>query len=260
MSKNDLIVTFLGTGTSQGIPVIGCKCKVCKSPSAFDKRLRSSIYLIKNNTSIVIDTGPDFRQQMLNNNIDRLDAALFTHEHKDHVAGLDDVRSFNFLQKKPMDIFCSDRVFDCLKREYIYIFDDKFNYPGIPKINRYNLENKPFTYKDFTIEPILVKHYKLPVFGFRIDNFCYITDASFIDEQEKKKMKNLDVLVLNALRKEKHISHFNLQEALELIEELKPKKAYLTHISHLLGLHDEVSKELPKNVFLSYDNLSLTIK
>ena len=260
MSKNDLIVTFLGTGTSQGIPVIGCKCKVCKSPSAFDKRLRSSIYLIKNNTSIVIDTGPDFRQQMLNNNIDRLDAALFTHEHKDHVAGLDDVRSFNFLQKKPMDIFCSDRVFDCLKREYIYIFDDKFNYPGIPKIKRYNLENKPFTYKDFTIEPILVKHYKLPVFGFRIDNFCYITDASFIDEQEKKKMKNLDVLVLNALRKEKHISHFNLQEALELIEELKPKKAYLTHISHLLGLHDEVSKELPKNVFLSYDNLSLTIK
>ena len=260
MSKNDLIVTFLGTGTSQGIPVIGCKCKVCKSPSAFDKRLRSSIYLIKNNTSIVIDTGPDFRQQMLNNNIDRLDAVLFTHEHKDHVAGLDDVRSFNFLQKKPMDIFCSDRVFDCLKREYIYIFDDKFNYPGIPKINRYNLENKPFTYKDFTIEPILVKHYKLPVFGFRIDNFCYITDASFIDEQEKKKMKNLDVLVLNALRKEKHISHFNLQEALELIEELKPKKAYLTHISHILGLHDEVSKELPKNVFLSYDNLSLTIK
>jgi len=260
VSKNDLIVTFLGTGTSQGIPVIGCKCKVCKSSSNFDKRLRSSIHLIKNNTSIVIDTGPDFRQQMLNNNIDRLDAVLFTHEHKDHVAGLDDVRSFNFLQKKPMDIFCSDRVFDCLKREYIYIFDDKFNYPGIPKINRYNLKNKPFTYKDFIIEPILVKHYKLPVFGFRVDNFCYITDASFIDEQEKKKMKNLDVLVLNALRKEKHISHFNLQEALELIEELKPKTAYLTHISHLLGLHDEVSKELPKNVFLSYDNLSLTIK
>ena len=259
MSKENLSVTFLGTGTSQGIPVIGCKCKVCRSTSSSDKRLRSSIYLTKGNCSIVVDTGPDFRQQMLNNDIDRLDAVLFTHEHKDHVAGLDDVRSFNFLQKKPVDIFCSNRVFECLKREYIYIFDEKFNYPGIPKINRFELENKPFTYKDFTIQPILVKHYKLPVFGFRIEDFCYITDASYIEEQEKKKMYNLDVLVINALRKEKHISHFNLQEALDLIKELNPKTAYLTHISHLLGLHDEVSSELPENVFLSYDNLRLTI-
>ena len=259
MSNNKLIINFLGTGTSQGVPVIGCHCEVCSSSSSFNNRLRSSLHISKKNTSIVIDTGPDFRQQMLNYKIEKLDAVLFTHEHKDHVAGLDDVRAYNFLQKKPMDIFCTDQVFECLKREYRYIFDQTFKYPGIPKVNRFRLENKSFNYKDLEIQPILVKHYELPVFGFRIENFCYITDASFIDEKEKLKLKNLDVLVLNALRKEKHISHFNLQEALELIKELQPKKAYLTHISHLLGTHESISKELPHNVFLSHDKLSLTL-
>ena len=259
MSKNNLIIKFLGTGTSQGVPVIGCSCNVCSSTSPFNNRLRSSILISKKNTSVVVDTGPDFRQQMLNNKVRNLDAVLYTHEHKDHVAGLDDVRAFNFLQKKPMDVFCSDQVFECLKREYRYIFDEAFKYPGIPKVDRYKLENKTFTYKDMEIQPILVKHYQLPVFGFRIENFCYITDASFIAENEKLKLKNLDVLVINALRKEKHISHFNLEEALAIIDELKPKRAYLTHISHLLGTHEEIAKELPENVFLAHDQLSLTL-
>ena len=259
MSENKLIINFLGTGTSQGVPVIGCNCEVCISNSSLNNRLRSSIYISKNNTAIVVDTGPDFRQQMLNYNIKKLDAVLFTHEHKDHVAGLDDIRAFNFLQKKPMDIFCSDQVFECLQREYRYIFDENFKYPGIPKVKRFRLENKSFIYKDLEIQPILVQHYKLPVFGFRIEKFCYITDASFISEKEKLKLKGLDILVINALRKERHISHFNLQEALELIKELQPKKAYLTHISHLLGSHEAISKELPKNVFLSHDKLSLTL-
>ncbi|MDG2370825.1 MAG: MBL fold metallo-hydrolase [Flavobacteriales bacterium] len=259
MSSDKLIVNFLGTGTSQGVPVIGCHCDVCSSTTSENNRLRSSIHISKKNTSIVIDTGPDFRQQMLNYKIEKLDAVLFTHEHKDHVAGLDDVRAYNFLQKKPIDIFCSDHVFECLKREYRYIFDHNFKYPGIPKVNRFSLENKTFSYKDLKIQPIQVMHYKLPVFGFRIDKFCYITDASFIEKKEKEKLKNLDVLVINALRKEKHISHFNLEEALNLIKELNPKEAYLTHISHLLGSHEAISKELPNNVFLSHDKLSLTL-
>ena len=249
----------MGSGTSQGVPVIGCQCAVCQSNDTKDKRLRSSIHIIKDNTSIVVDTGPDFRQQMLNAKVSKLDAVLFTHAHKDHVAGLDDIRAFNFIHQKPIDIYCSDDVFDSLKREYVYIFDDAFKYPGIPKVIRNPLFNKPFSVGDIEITPIQVMHYKLPVFGFRIDDFCYITDANFIEETEKEKMKGLKVLIINALRKEKHISHFNLEEAIQLINELKPEKAYITHISHLMGKHETVSKELPKNINLSHDGLTITL-
>tara|TARA_Y100000589_G_scaffold332102_1_gene389295 strand:+ start:11309 stop:12094 length:786 start_codon:yes stop_codon:yes gene_type:complete len=261
MINHKMKVTFNGTGTSQGVPVIGCQCEVCISKDNKDNRLRSSITIQYKDTSVVIDAGPDFRQQMLRAKIDKLDAIVFTHEHKDHVAGLDDVRAYNFITKKPINIYCTNNVFKALKREYHYIFDPAFQYPGIPKIIRNKIDsNKDFTVKNIKITPINVLHYKLPVLGFRVDDFCYITDASFIIEKEKSKLKNLKVLVLNALRKEKHISHFNLEEALALIEELKPKKAYLTHISHLMGKHSEVSKTLPENVEIAYDNLSIKIE
>jgi phosphoribosyl 1,2-cyclic phosphate phosphodiesterase len=257
MLDSNLKVKFLGTGTSQGVPMIACECKVCKSDDIKDNRLRSSIYIEKNNTSIVIDTGPDFRQQMLNNNILELDAVIYTHEHKDHVAGLDDIRAFNHKYKKDMNIYCSDRVFTALEREYIYIFNERYFYPGIPKVNRHRIDSNIFYIDNIKIIPIEVMHYKLPVMGFRIDDFCYITDANFISDKEKLKMQELDVLVINALRIQKHVSHFNLDESLELIRELNPKKAYLTHISHQLGSYADISKELPENVFLAYDGLDI---
>ncbi len=261
MINHKMKVTFNGTGTSQGVPVIGCQCEVCISKDNKDNRLRSSITIQYKDTSVVIDAGPDFRQQMLRAKINKLDAIVFTHEHKDHVAGLDDVRAYNFITKKPINIYCTNNVFKALKREYHYIFDPAFQYPGIPKIIRNKIDSsKDFIVKNLKITPINVLHYKLPVLGFRVDDFCYITDASFIEEKEKSKLKNLKVLVLNALRKEKHISHFNLEEALALIEELKPKKAYLTHISHLMGKHSEVSDTLPENVEIAYDNLSIKIE
>ena len=261
MINHKMKVTFNGTGTSQGVPVIGCQCEVCISKDNKDNRLRSSITIQYRDTSVVIDAGPDFRQQMLRAKINKLDAIVFTHEHKDHVAGLDDVRAYNFITKKPINIYCTNNVFKALKREYHYIFDPAFQYPGIPKIIRNKIDfSKDFTVKNLKITPINVLHYKLPVLGFRVDDFCYITDASFIEEKEKSKLKNLKVLVLNALRKEKHISHFNLEEALALIKELKPKKAYLTHISHLMGKHSEVSDTLPENVEIAYDNLSIKIE
>ena len=261
MINHKMKVTFNGTGTSQGVPVIGCQCEVCISKDNKDNRLRSSITIQYKDTSVVIDAGPDFRQQMLRAKINKLDAIVFTHEHKDHVAGLDDVRAYNFITKKPINIYCTNNVFKALKREYHYIFDPAFQYPGIPKIIRNKIDSsKDFIVKNLKITPINVLHYKLPVLGFRVDDFCYITDASFIIEKEKSKLKNLKVLVLNALRKEKHISHFNLEEALALIKELKPKKAYLTHISHLMGKHSEVSDTLPENVEIAYDNLSIKIE
>ncbi|MCH2235128.1 MAG: MBL fold metallo-hydrolase [Crocinitomicaceae bacterium] len=248
---------FLGTGTSQGIPVIACDCHVCTSPDAKDKRLRSSFLLELPAGNVVIDTGPDFRQQMLSNEVKRLDAILYTHEHKDHVAGMDDVRAFNFKMKKDMEVYATENVQKALKREFHYVFE-AVRYPGVPRVNLNTITTNSFELLGEEIIPILVYHYKLPVLGFRVRNFAYITDAKTIPEEEKLKMKDLDILVLNALRKEPHMSHLTLEEALELIYELKPKKAYLTHISHLFGRHAE-DHGLPDHVEIAYDGLTIDI-
>ncbi len=252
-------ITFLGTGTSQGVPVIACSCKVCSSTDVKDKRFRSSIFIEIANKSLVIDTGPDFRSQMLANNVLRLDAVLFTHEHKDHVAGLDDIRPFNFKQQAPISVYASERVEQAIKREYHYIFAEK-KYPGIPEIrlNRIDL-NRFFVCGDIEIIPIEVKHYLMSVLGFRINNFTYITDAKTVDLQEIEKIKGTEVLVINALRIETHPAHFNLDEALQFIELIKPKKAFLTHISHLFGTHRQIEQLLPENVFVSYDGLQIDV-
>lgn len=250
--------TFLGTGTSQGIPVIACKCRVCLSANPKDNRTRTSLLLTINGKNCVIDTGPDFRQQMLREKINHLDAVLFTHEHKDHISGMDDIRAYNYVAKSPMKIFADKRVEAALHREFHYVFSGD-DYPGIPKVDLTNFETSPFEILGETIIPIEVMHYKLPVKAFRLHNFTYITDANFIDNNNFEKIKGTEILVLNALRKEKHISHFNLEEALALIEKIKPKKAYLTHISHLFGLHEVESKMLPSNVEIAYDGLSFEI-
>jgi phosphoribosyl 1,2-cyclic phosphate phosphodiesterase len=251
-----MIITFLGTGTSQGVPVIACTCQVCQSLDFRDKRTRTSLHVLKDDLSLNIDVGPDFRTQMLREKIQSLDAVLLTHEHKDHTAGLDDVRSFNFKQKCDMPLYGRPEVLEQIQREFGYIFSAK-KYPGVPKIQLEPISNHPFKVKNVTIEPVEVMHYKLPVYGFKIDKMAYITDANLIDEQEQEKLQKLDVLVLNALQIEHHISHFTLAEALELIEKLKPKKAYLTHISHNLGLTKEVSQELPDHVMLAFDGLKV---
>lgn len=245
-------ITFLGTGTSQGVPVIACACDVCLSENAKDKRLRSSILIEEKNQTIVIDTGPDFRQQMLRANVQKLDAVVFTHEHKDHIAGLDDVRAFNFKQKKDMPIYATKEVQEGLKREFFYAFTEK-KYPGVPLLELKTIDTTPFKIGAVELNPIDVWHYKMPVKAFRINNFTYITDANRIEESEKEKIKGSEIIVINALRKEAHISHFTLDEAKTLLKELKPKKAYLTHISHLLGKHDEVQKELPDFIEIAYD-------
>jgi phosphoribosyl 1,2-cyclic phosphate phosphodiesterase len=250
-------VTFLGTGTSQGVPLIACDCKVCTSADERDKRLRSAVLIQKNGKNIVIDSGPDFRQQMLRCGIKHLDALVFTHAHKDHLAGMDDVRGFNFRMKKPIRIFCDERVEIQMRNEFHYIFSAE-KYPGIPDVEINRIDKSLFDIDDIPVQPIEVMHYKLPVLGFRIDDFVYITDANFITETEKEKIKGCHTLVLNALRKEPHISHFTLQEALELVAEIKPQKTYLTHISHQLGLAVTVEAELPPNVHLAYDGLQLS--
>ncbi|MBM3451589.1 MAG: MBL fold metallo-hydrolase [Bacteroidetes bacterium] len=248
-------LTFLGTGTSQGVPVIACDCKVCTSSDTKDKRFRSSVLIEINNKSIVIDTGPDFRSQMLANKVLRLDIVLFTHEHKDHVAGLDDIRPFNFKQHTPISVYASKQVEEAIKREYHYIFAEK-KYPGIPEISLHRIDLNPFFIsEDIQVIPIEVKHYLLPVFGFRIKNLTYITDAKSIDAREIKKIQGTEILVINALRIQSHPAHFNLDEALEFISLIQPKKAYLTHLSHLFGTHQEIQKMLPNNVFVSYDGL-----
>jgi phosphoribosyl 1,2-cyclic phosphate phosphodiesterase len=251
-------ITFLGTGTSQGVPLIACDCVVCRSTDEHDKRLRASVMVQVGDKNIVIDSGPDFRQQMLRTGIQHLDALVFTHAHKDHVAGMDDIRGFNFKMKRAIDVYCTERVVEQLKREFHYIFEE-YKYPGIPDINIHLIENNHnFIAAGIEVEPIEVLHLKMKVLGFRIGGFVYITDANFIAEEEKEKIKGCDILVLNALRKEKHVSHFALQEAVDLVEELKPKRAYFTHISHQLGLHAEVEKELPPHIHLAYDGLELT--
>lgn len=251
-------VIFLGTGTSQGVPVIGCQCNVCTSVDFRDNRLRSSIFVEIGDVHLVVDTGPDFRQQMLRARVNQLDAVLFTHAHKDHTAGMDDIRSYNFKQKKDMPIYARSEVQAQLKQEFSYIFSES-KYPGIPKVALNTLDGNPFEIGGQTIIPIEVMHHKLPVYGFRFGDFTYITDANHIPEEEKEKIKGSKIIVLNALQKEDHISHFTLDEAVELMQELNPEKGYLTHISHRLGLHMEVAAELPDNVELAWDGLQLEI-
>ena len=250
--------TFLGTGTSQGVPVIGCNCLVCKSGDSRDKRLRTSIMIDSGKTKLVIDTGPDFRQQMLREKVGKLDGIVFTHEHKDHIAGMDDIRAFNYIQKKDMDIYATMNVQNALRREFHYVFEQDA-YPGVPRVNLLTIDNKPFMVGDIQLIPIHVLHYKMPVNGYRIGDFTYITDAKTIADEEMDKMRGTKILVLNALRKAPHISHFNLAEALQIIADIKPEKAYLTHISHLLGLHKEIETELPENVQLAFDGLTIEI-
>ena len=251
-------VTFLGTGTSQGIPVIACDCKVCTSENPKDNRLRTSILIEENNQTIVIDTGPDFRQQMLRENVQKLDAIVFTHQHKDHVAGMDDIRAFNYKFKKDMDIYCTAEVEEALIREFPYVFS-AYKYPGVPEIKVHNIKNEPFIINGVELIPIEGLHYKLPVFGYRIKDFVYLTDVSFVSEREKEKMKGAEVIVLDALRKTPHISHFTMEQAVELLEELKPKQGYLIHISHLMGKHNEVVKELPNFIEPAHDGLILEL-
>jgi phosphoribosyl 1,2-cyclic phosphate phosphodiesterase len=251
-------ITFLGTGTSQGIPLIACGCEVCTSSNPKDNRLRVSVMIEVDGKNIVIDSGPDFRQQMLRENVKTLEAVVFTHEHKDHVAGLDDVRAFNYFSGKHMDVYANEQVQVALKREFHYVFSGD-NYPGIPRINVHTIDTAPFDVSGVKFIPIQVLHYQLPVLGFRVNDFTYITDANFISDEEIEKIKGTKVLVLNALRRAKHISHFTLEEALELVKKINPEKAYFTHISHQLGLHDEVSKELPSNVELAYDGLQVIV-
>lgn len=251
-------VTFLGTGTSQGIPVIACDCEVCASLDFRDKRLRVSVYLEVGGKSFIIDSGPDFRQQVLRERIKGLDALLFTHEHKDHTAGLDDVRSYNFKQRRDMPVYARQQVVEQLQREFSYIFSD-VKYPGVPRVQIHLIENKPFLMEGVEVIPIEVMHYRLPVFGFRVRDFTYITDANYIAEEEMKKIEGSRVIVLNALQMEPHISHFTFSQALEVLERLRPEKAYLTHISHKLGLHREVEKKLPAYVKLAYDGLQVVL-
>ena len=252
-------VTFLGTGTSQGVPIIACDCEVCRSTDSKDKRLRSSILIENEGQTFIIDTGPDFRQQMLRANVKRLDAVIFTHEHRDHIAGLDDIRAFNFIMKQAIDVYADERVEEAIKkREYPYIFS-KEQYPGLPEINLKRITDKPFTIGKITFIPIKVMHLKLPVLGFRIGNFTYITDANYIAPEEQRKIIGSEVVVLNALRKESHPSHFNLQEAIDQVSQWNPQQAYLTHISHQLGKHADIEKELPKGIHLAYDGLTLEI-
>ncbi len=250
-------VTILGSGTSQGVPVIACECRVCQSNDPKDNRLRCSVLIEFEGDNYVIDSGPDFRQQMLKHNVKSLSGIIFTHEHKDHVAGLDDVRAFNYQSKKNMDLYCDANVEAKLRVEFGYAFGAN-TYPGVPKLNIIPITKTPFKLNNnFKVVPIEVMHFKLAVLGFRFGDFTYITDAKTITDEEKEKVVGTKILVINALRKEDHVSHFTLKEALAFIEEINPKKSYLTHISHLFGTQKEIEKLLPNNVFVAYDGLEI---
>ncbi len=249
---------FLGTGTSKGIPVIGCDHPLCLSKNKKDKRMRSSVLISWNNYSYLIDCGPDFRMQMLQNNISKIDGILYTHEHADHTSGLDDIRPIT--QKYgDLPLYTYKRVMDNLAKRFDYIFTTKNKYPSAPSVIPNIINEKSFELNGLKIQPIQVMHGTLPIFGYRFDNLAYITDASFIEDKEKEKLKNLDILVVNALRIKEHPTHFNLEKALQLINELNPKQAYLTHISHKLGFHKEIEEKLPENVSLAYDGLEINL-
>jgi phosphoribosyl 1,2-cyclic phosphate phosphodiesterase len=247
-----LKITFLGTGTSSGVPMIGCSCEVCASADPKDKRLRSSILIESDTTHIVVDTTPDFRYQMLRAGVTKLDAILFTHPHKDHIAGLDDVRAYNYFQQKPMELYANSLTEEAIKREFAYAFSDK-KYPGIPSLNLNTIGQEPFLVGDIPVIPILVWHLKMPVLGFRFGNFTYITDANRIEDAEQEKIKGSSAMVLNALRRDSHISHFTLEEAVAMVQQLSVPAAYFTHISHQLGRNETINAELPAGIRLAYD-------
>jgi phosphoribosyl 1,2-cyclic phosphate phosphodiesterase len=258
VSEPSLKITFLGTGTSTGIPMIACGCEVCTSKDPKDNRLRSSVLIESSQTTLVIDTTPDFRQQMLRIDNKKLDAVLFTHPHKDHIAGLDDVRAYNFFQQKTMNVYANEITTKALQTEFAYAFAEH-KYPGVPDINLITIDNTPFAVNDIWIMPFNVWHHKMPVNAYRFGNFTYITDANRIDEAEKNLIRGSDVVVLNALRQQEHVSHFTLTQAIDLIDELEIPKAYLTHISHQLGLHEVVSKTLPSHIQLAFDGLQFSL-
>jgi len=250
-------VTFLGTGTSSGVPMVACNCAVCCSVNSKDKRLRTSILISNDNESYAIDSGPDFRQQMLANNVKQLHGIVYTHEHIDHTGGLDDIRGYNHFMQQPMNLFASKTVQAAIQKQFYYIFTEN-KYPGIPQVNFKEIEaGKKFYLGSLAVQPIEVMHLKMAVLGFRINDFTYITDANFINESEIEKIKGTKILVLNALRIQKHISHFSLSEAIAFAQYIGAEKTYFTHISHQLGLHDDVQKILPENMFLAYDGLQI---
>jgi phosphoribosyl 1,2-cyclic phosphate phosphodiesterase len=254
-----LKVTFLGTGTSQGVPVIACGCQVCTSSNSKDKRLRSSILISDTPAgNIVVDTTPDFRYQMLRAGVKHLEAVLITHSHKDHIAGMDDIRAFNYFQQRAIDIYATEFTQEVIRNEFSYAFAEQ-KYPGIPELNLRKISSAPFNVNGLDIVPVNVMHHRMPVLGFRFNDFTYITDANFIAEEEKQKIIGSKVLVLNTLRREKHISHFSLDEGIALARELGIPQVYFTHISHQLGLHEEVSVELPHGMALAYDGLEVIL-
>lgn len=253
-----LLVEVLGSGTSSGVPMIGCQCLVCQSADKRDKRLRSSILLSTSKTTVVVDTTPDFRYQMLRSGVDQLDAVVFTHEHKDHMAGLDDIRAFNFLHQCPMPVYANEATADALKRDFYYAFSEK-KYPGVPELDLHVIDSHPFSVADMHFVPIQVRHMQMAVTGYRIGDFTYITDANYIDQVELEKIRGSKVLIINALRKEKHISHFTLHEAVDLATQLNIPQTYFTHISHQMGFHESVDAELPQGMALAYDGLSFSV-
>ena len=258
MSTTQLTITFLGTGTSTGIPMIACSCAVCTSSDPHDKRLRSSILVQSANTVLVVDTTPDFRYQMLRTHTKHLDAVVFTHPHKDHLAGLDDIRAFNFISKKPMNIYANALTEEAVRRDFYYAFAEK-KYSGVPQLNMITIDESPFLIGDIPVQPIQVMHHKMPVFGFRFGDFTYITDANRIEDAEKEKIKGSKILVLNALRKDNHLAHFTLSEAVAMANELEVPEVYFTHISHQLGKHKDINSELPPHIRLAFDGLKICL-
>lgn len=258
MSAPSLTITFLGTGTSTGIPMIACPCPVCASPDTHDKRLRSSIMVQSEHTTLVVDTTPDFRYQMLRTATKKLDAVLYTHHHKDHIAGMDDIRAFNFINRKVMHIYANALTEEALRRDFYYAFLEN-KYPGVPELDLIQIDDQPFMVGDIPVQPIQVMHHKLPVTGYRFGDFVYITDANRIEEAEKEKIRGARILVLNALRREAHISHFTLDQAIDMANELAVPEVYLTHISHQLGMHAAINEELPPHIRLAYDGLTLCL-